>query len=155
MTWEYQWYTLLINYNNTSISINYSSSQMYPLKIQVNLILKVSNGDEKLSFLSTHTAWLTAMRCQFGVFNSPPEGSTPVVSPRNIPLHTKPGFAKYAVDANLFPLESSILTRAKRATNRNNAAKNQKNIRFFRGGTFLGGICRGGTFRGGDCLEPI
>ena len=42
----------------------------------------------------------------------PPENSTP----------TKPGFAKYAVDSNLFPLESSILTRAKRATNRNNAA---------------------------------
>ena len=31
-----------------------------------------------------------------------------------------PGFAKYAVDANLFRLESSILMRAKRATNRNN-----------------------------------
>ena len=44
--------------------------------------------------------------------------------------------------------QSSILTRAKRPTNLNNAAKNQKNIRFFRGGTFLGGIYRGGTFRG-------
>ena len=47
--------------------------------------------------------------------NSPPEGSTPEHSPP-----TKPGFAKYAGDANLFPLESWILTRAKRATNRNN-----------------------------------
>ena len=61
---------------------------------------------------------------------------------------TEPGFAKYAVDANLLKIESSILTRAKQATNQNNAAKNQKNIRFFRGGTFLGGIYRGGTFRG-------
>ena len=40
----------------------------------------------------------------------PPEHSPP----------SKPGFAKYAVDANLFQLESSILTRAKRATDRNN-----------------------------------
>ena len=68
----------------------------------------------------------------------PPEHSPP----------SKPGFAKYAVDANLFPLESSNLTRAKRATNR-------KNIRFFRGETFLGGIYRGGTFRGGDCLGCV
>ena len=75
----------------------------------------------------------------------PPENSTPM----------KPGYAKYAVDANLLKLESSILTRAKRATNRNNAAKNQKNLRFFGGGTFLGGIYRGGTFRGGVYLEPI
>ena len=61
---------------------------------------------------------------------------------------TEPGFAKYAVDANLLKIESSILTRAKQATNQNNAAKNQKNIRFFQGGTFLGGLYRGGTFRG-------
>ena len=38
-------------------------------------------------------------------------------SPRKVP-----GFAKYAVDANLFLLESSILTRAKQAINRNNVA---------------------------------
>ena len=67
-------------------------------------------------------------------------------SPEHSPA-TKTGFAKYAVHANLFPLESSILTRAKRASNRNNAAKNQKNIRFFRGGTFHGRIYRDGTFR--------
>ena len=68
----------------------------------------------------------------------PPEHSPP----------TKLGFAKYAADANLFLLESSILTRAKRATNRNNAATNRKNISFFRGRSFLGGIYRSGTFRG-------
>ena len=62
---------------------------------------------------------------------------------------TQTGFVKYVVDANLFPLESSILTRAKRATNRNNAATNRKNIRLFRGG-----IYPGGTFRGGVYLEP-
>ena len=46
---------------------------------------------------------------------------------------TKPGFAKYDVEANLFPLESSILTRAQRAKNRNNAATNRKIFGFFRG----------------------
>ena len=57
----------------------------------------------------------------------PPEGSTiPVVSHPNIPPPTKPGFAKYAVDANLFPLESSILTRVKRATNQNNVATEKR-----------------------------
>ena len=35
--------------------------------------------------------------------------------PRKFPPH-----AKYTVDANLFRLESPIITRAKRATNRNN-----------------------------------
>ena len=39
---------------------------------------------------------------------------------------TKPSFAKYTVDANLFPLVSSILTRAKRAINRNNAATEKR-----------------------------
>ena len=34
--------------------------------------------------------------------------------------------AKYAVDANLFRLESSILTRAQRATNRNNVATEKR-----------------------------
>ena len=58
---------------------------------------------------------------------SPPEGSTRVVPRRNIPpmksMHENNVVwlcAKYAVDANLFRLESSILTRAKRLTNRNN-----------------------------------
>ena len=37
-----------------------------------------------------------------------------------------PGFAKYAVDANLFRLESSILTQAKRATSRNNVATEKR-----------------------------
>ena len=54
----------------------------------------------------------------------PPENSTP----------TKPGFAKYTVDANLFPLESSILTWAKRATNWNNGATNRKKTFGFFGG---------------------
>ena len=66
--------------------------------------------------------------------NFPPDNSpSPVTSP---PGHFPPGpfplmksmhgnnvvwlCAKYAVDANLFRLESSILTRAKRLTNRNN-----------------------------------
>ena len=62
---------------------------------------------------------------------------------------TKPGFAKYAVDANLFPLGSSILTRA---TNRINAATNRNNIRFFRGEHSLGEYTEvertGGNFPG-------
>ena len=41
---------------------------------------------------------------------------------RIFPHRKVPGFAKYAIDANLFRLESSILTRAKLATNRNNVA---------------------------------
>ena len=50
----------------------------------------------------------------------------PEYSPRKVSPRMKPSddsvvwlYAKYAVDANLFRLESSILTRAKRATNRN------------------------------------
>ena len=73
-----------------------------------------------------------------------PEGSTLVVTPRNIPpMKSMYGkyvvwlCTKYAIDASLFRLESSILTRAKRSTNRN-----------YVGGTFLVGIYRGGTFRG-------
>ena len=56
------------------------------------------------------------------------------------------------LSANLFRLESSILTRAKRATNRNNAAINRKNFRVFGGEHFLGeytGVeCFGGNFPG-------
>ena len=45
----------------------------------------------------------------------------PEYSPQEVP-----GFAKYAVDENLFRLESSILTRAKPATNRNNVATEKR-----------------------------
>ena len=62
------------------------------------------------------------------------------IGDRNIPPRKGPGFAKYDVDTNLFRLESSILTRAKRATNWNNVATEK------RGG--------GGIFRGGVYLEP-
>jgi len=70
------------------------------------------------------------------------------IPPRKIPpgrFHpgcfppTKPGFAKYAVDANLFPLESSMLAQAKRATNRNNAATNRKKTFGFFGGNIRWG----------------
>ena len=45
---------------------------------------------------------------------------------------------EYAVDANLFRLESSMLTRAKRATNRNNiATENRVGWGIFRGGVYL------------------
>ena len=44
-----------------------------------------------------------------------------------------PGFAKYAVDANLLRLESSIITGAKRATNRNNVATEKREGRFYGG----------------------
>ena len=54
-------------------------------------------------------------------------------SPRNIPLmESMHGnnvvwlCEKYAADANLFRLKSSILTRAKRATNRNNVATEKR-----------------------------
>ena len=73
-----------------------------------------------------------------------PEVSTPVVSPpEHSPLKSIHGnnvvwlCAKYAVDMKLIRLESSILTRAKRATNRNNV-----------GGNIPGGTNRVGTFRG-------
>ena len=53
--------------------------------------------------------------------------------PRNIPtMKSMHGnnvvwlYAKYAVDANLFRFESLILTRAKRATNRNNVATEKR-----------------------------
>ena len=55
---------------------------------------------------------------------------TGIFPPRKVP-----GFAKYAVDANLFRLESSILTRAKRAANRNNVATEKRGG----GGNFPGG----------------
>ena len=38
----------------------------------------------------------------------------------------KPGFAKYAVDTKLFLIESSILTPAKRAANRNNVSTDNR-----------------------------
>ena len=63
----------------------------------------------------------------------PKEGSTPVFPPRNIPpMKSMHGnnvvwlCAKYAVDANLFRLKSSILTRAQRATDRNNVVTEKR-----------------------------
>ena len=60
-----------------------------------------------------------------GIF--PPGKFLPEHSPQNIPPMKKMHennvvwlCAKYAADVNLFRLESSILTRVKRATNRNN-----------------------------------
>ena len=73
----------------------------------------------------------------------PPEGSTPAVSPRKIPSQ-RSLVAKYALDANLFPLESSILTRSKRATNRNNVATEKRNYIF---SSFSGGFCRRDSIR--------
>ena len=64
------------------------------------------------------------------------DNSIPDISPRKVSPLTKHGFTKYTVDANLFPLESSILTRAKRATNRKNR----------------GGNCPWGNNPGGNCL---
>ena len=66
-------------------------------------------------------------RPYLGTVIFPPEGFTPVVSPpEHSPMKSMHGnnvvwlCAKYAVDANLFRLDSSILTRAKRAKIRNN-----------------------------------
>ena len=59
----------------------------------------------------------------------------PEYSPRKVP-----DFAKYVVDANLFRLESSIRTGAKRVTNRNNVATEKRG---------------GGIFRWGVYLEPL
>ena len=56
-------------------------------------------------------------------------------------LRTKLGFAKYAVDANLLPLESS---------RERSELQNEKKHPVFWGGTY-----RGGTFLGGVYLEPI
>ena len=65
-----------------------------------------------------------------------------IFSPRKFPPH-----AKYTIDANLFRLESPILTRAKRATNRNKvrgevSPQGWKNIG---GGKLPWGKNRGGT----------
>ena len=57
--------------------------------------------------------------------------------------------AKCALEANLFRLESSILTRAKRATNLNNVGG--RDIP----GNIIGWNVPGGTFRGGVYLEPF
>ena len=75
----------------------------------------------------------------------PPEHSPP----------TKPGFAKYVVDTNLFSLESSILTRAKRARNRNNAATNRKKYSVFFVGNIPWGNIPGWNVPGGVYLEPL
>ena len=92
---------------------------------------------------------------------SPPENSPRKVPlqlflPRNIPpMKSMHGnnvvwlCAKYAVDANLFRLKSSILTRAKRATNRNNVGGN------ISWGNIPGWTIPGEIFRGGGVyLEP-
>ena len=112
---------IIISYYKLLLSIYYHKSLRVRLDRSKVLPRECFAGDRQIPPRKIHP----------GCF--PPEHSPP----------TKPGFAKYAVDANLLKLESSILTRAKRATNRNNAAKNQKNIWFFFGGTFLGGIYRG------------
>ena len=54
------------------------------------------------------------------------------------------GFAKYAVDTNLFRLVSSILTRAKWATNRNNVGGEHSL------GEYTGMERAGGNFPGGS-----
>ena len=62
--------------------------------------------------------------------------------------------SKYAVDANLFRLESSILTRAKRATNQNNL-EGEHSLGEYTGVERSGGNVPGGIFRGGVHLEPF
>ena len=73
--------------------------------------------------------------------NIPPRKNSPRKVPsRNIPpmksMHGNVVWlcAKYAADANMFRLESSILTRTKRATNQNNVATEKRG-----GGGFSGG----------------
>ena len=89
----------------------------------------------------------------------PPENSPRMVPPRLFPPGifppTKPAFAKYAVDANLFPLVSSILTRVKRATNRNNAATNRKKTFGFFGGEHSLGEYTGVERSGGVYLYHL
>ena len=51
--------------------------------------------------------------------NFPPRKFPPLCSPPFFPLRKFSPYAKYAVDVNLFRLESPILTRVKRATSRN------------------------------------
>ena len=74
---------------------------------------------------------------------------------------TESGFAKYAVDANLFRLESLIVTRLKRATNRNNVGgkvspQGGKTLGGeTSGGKKTGGEHRDGNFRGGKTLESL
>ena len=52
------------------------------------------------------------------------------------------------LSANLLKLESSILTRAKRATNLNNVATEKLSYIFFFGGILVGGILSGGFYPG-------
>ena len=73
---------------------------------------------------------------------------------RNFTTRKFPPHAKYAIDANLFWLESPILTRAKRATNRNNVGgevspQGWKTL----GGETSGGEKTGGEHRGGNFRE--
>ena len=65
-------------------------------------------------------------------------GSTPVASPRNIPPQRSLAFRNMPLTRTSINGDSSILTQAKRATNRNNVATNQKSIRFFMEGSPTG-----------------
>ena len=87
-------------------------------------------------FFSDIFQFLELFECRRGTYRWPkyslPENSPRKVPPQLFPFRNIPSMksmhgnnvvwlcAKYAVDANLFRLESSIWTRAKRATNRNN-----------------------------------
>ena len=93
----------------------------------------------------------TTLLCCWWPEYSPPENSSRKVPPQLFPPRNVSAMksmhgnnvvwlcAKYVVKVNLFRLESLILMRTKRATNRNNVGGR---------GTFLGGIYRGGKFRG-------
>ena len=78
-----------------------------------------------------------------------------VSTPRFFPSRQFPPYEKYAVDVNLFQLECPILTRAKRATSRNNVGgevslQGWKTLR----GEKPRGEHRGGNYRGGKALAP-
>ena len=69
-----------------------------------------------LSSMEGHDTPIT----KFGDRNIPPQMFPPLCSSPGFPPRKFPPHAKYAVNANLFGLESPIVTRAMWATNRNN-----------------------------------
>ena len=119
-------YALCIHWYSSKLPTSVKYLKMVKCLMQCKLVVRLA-----LYSCSSGANW-TGVGCVkvTGIF--PPgkfstEGSTPVVSPRNIPpMKSMHGnnvvwlCAKYAIDANLFRLESSILTRARRVANRNN-----------------------------------
>ena len=87
---------------------------------------KFCRANKRLAWYPDKSPWKESPRKKSPLKKSPPKKSL------WIPL-----------SANLFRLESSILTRVKWATNRNNVATEKRRYNFFFGGILVGGILSG------------